>query len=505
MLRFLLFASILVFISPANAENKDSRFCVVPIKNGQPTKDDVNATWRMVNTQVPLPNYPYPIFTPLNRRGVWTIDNNREWLEFKGHSPKGFLDKIKEEPWSGRTIIVRMHGDEDKVLSLIKGSTEFNIIDRAGINSRTIIEGKNLKSFSGPYILESRKETLVESGGLPYLISDTKLVPWPDTENLKQLGITNIFSIYDAPALGGIIILTRDWDLYLYNEGEVQKIAEFSGEVSGKLVNLNNLNTAVFIRQTSVHFFNKNHKIQKIDIQKIAATAARGSWQNYIVYLEQYNQIIRYNPNLKGLKYKFEKLTQDGFKVISDEPAIQDEVENYTSMNTLFTEVPSMNTTIFRDSNNISLYNGKNFINIIDNYKDTFGGFRNIIPLPSIKKIIISSSENGAFEISSKGKISKINFRVSHTGIPRPQFIDWPSAEAALIITTDGVYALDHELNTLKVNGGESVTSEYSRAFVSFIPALGDVLLKTREGLVSVVDSHASEERVSCEQLYGGK
>lgn len=502
MFRFLLFASILVLTSPANAESKDGRFCVVPIKNGQPTKDDVNATWRMVNTQVPLPNYPYPIFTPLNRRGVWTIDSNREWLEFKGHSPKGFLDKIKEEPWSGRTIIVRMHGDEDKALSLIKGSTEFNIIDRSGINSRTIIEGKNLKSFSGPYILESRKETLVESGGLPYLVSDTKLVPWSDTENLKQLGITNIFSIYDAPALNGILILTRDWNLYLYSEGHAQNIIQFSDEVYGRLINLHDLNTAVFLLQKSVFLLRKNDQNQMVTVQKLNETKARGAGKNYR-YLQRYDQLIRYNPDLKKFKYRWEVLNPNGFERISNDIANIEGEPNDIEVMGMITDVPPLGLTIYKDSHNISLYDGKNFIEVQKNYKDILKGFVSIVALPSIKRILVLSSESGVYEILQEGGIRKIEFDIGVTGLPLPQFIDWPSSNAALIITADGVYALDHELNTLKVNGSESVTSEYSRAFVSFIPALGDVVLKTREGLVSVVDSHALEERVSCEQLYG--
>lgn len=503
MLRFLLFASILVFASPANAENKGSRFCVVPIKNGQPTKDDVNATWRMVNTQVPMPNYPYPIFTPLNRRGVWTIDSNREWLEFKGHSPKGFLDKIKEEPWSGRTIIVRMHGDEDKVLSLGKGSTEFKIIDRVGINSRTIIEGKNLKSFSGPYILESRKETLVESGGLPYLVSDTKLVPWSDTENLKQLGITNIFSIYDAPALDGIIILTRDWDLYLYSEGHAQNLIQFSDEVYGRLINLHNLNTAVFLLQKSVFLLRKNDQNQMVTVQKLNETKARGAGKNYR-YLAQYDQLIRYNPDLKKFKYRWEVLTPNGFETISNDSANIEGEPNDIEVMGMITDVPTMGLTIYKDSHNISLYDGKNFVEVQKSYKDILKGFVSIVALPSIKRILVLSSESGVYEILQEGGIRKIEFDIGVTGLPSPQFIDWPSSHAALMITTDGVYSMDHELNATKIDGGKGVTPQFSNAFVSFIPALGDVLLKTQEGLVSVVDSHASQERVSCEQLYGG-
>ena len=88
-----LLALWLLFIQGTAALAQD-RFCIVPVKDGAPTEADVGNTWRMVNNSFRIPGLPMPVFTPVNRQGEWTIDEERRFVRYRGPFPRAFWTAV---------------------------------------------------------------------------------------------------------------------------------------------------------------------------------------------------------------------------------------------------------------------------------------------------------------------------------------------------------------------------------------------------------------------------
>src|SRR5487761_2203830 len=95
-----------------HAEIAAARFCVVPVKNGEPTEADVGQTWRISSNSFRIPGLPAIVFTPTNRHGWWTIDAERRLAPYAGPYPHSYLDKNKwvVEPWSSRVVAITWGG-----------------------------------------------------------------------------------------------------------------------------------------------------------------------------------------------------------------------------------------------------------------------------------------------------------------------------------------------------------------------------------------------------------
>jgi hypothetical protein len=81
---------LLLFGQSAFAEIVGPRFCIVPVKDGAPTAADVDQAWRITDVAFRIPGLPSLVFTPMNRRGQWTIDADRRLVPYVGPFPHNF-------------------------------------------------------------------------------------------------------------------------------------------------------------------------------------------------------------------------------------------------------------------------------------------------------------------------------------------------------------------------------------------------------------------------------
>lgn len=496
----LFFLSLLLFFSTSQnsvfASDSDNPFCIVPIKNGTPTKADVNDAGKMVSYKVPIPDFPQPIYTPVHRGGVWTINKSREWVKYQKPSPNNIFDNMEKEPWSGRTVIVPMHPEESNVLVFEKNTDEFKNFDRSkfmGQRARTL----------GPYVLPSRKETIIIVKNIPYLVGENKFYEWSVYKKIKELGVTKIYSVHDAPSLGGVVIVTQDRGLFFFSDNNLQKLGQLYDRDYGWLHNLPDISSAIFVAQETIYYFRKSKKSGKI-VSSILNRKSAPDRKHKYHYLKQFKQLIRYNPYRKQQKYKWEKLYKEGFKSISKNnengvtESFFDTVIGYLSFITsgpkyryaMAIEAPHMGITILIDRKKISIYNGSLFLNVLDNSAGKLGNYFKVFSLPSINKVLISSNK-GIYELQSNGRIRKLDLGVKNVGPRFTTFIDWPSAGVALLLTSSAIYSLDKMLKTSRVRGGENIKAS-SVIKENYIPILGDVVLATPQGLVSVVNTKKS-------------
>lgn len=68
--------------------NASKRFCLVPVIGSQPTKEDFGEVRRLFSDVRILPGIEYPLIYPLNRGGVWTINQRHALVPFGGPFPK---------------------------------------------------------------------------------------------------------------------------------------------------------------------------------------------------------------------------------------------------------------------------------------------------------------------------------------------------------------------------------------------------------------------------------
>ena len=77
-----------------------SPLCLVPVKNGKPTKADFYQSFRLTFKVVSLRGLNGPIIFPLNRGGVWTIDPAGAYVPFGGDFPNHFQDQYASDTTS---------------------------------------------------------------------------------------------------------------------------------------------------------------------------------------------------------------------------------------------------------------------------------------------------------------------------------------------------------------------------------------------------------------------
>ena len=171
-----------------------SPFCIVPVRNGTPTDKDHNEAWRMMDKIITLPGVPRPIIYAINRRGVWTIDENRAFVPFGGEFPFNiFFDNIARDPNTGRFVGVTASRG---VFALDLGQTQF-----------TKLYGVAKSSLQHPYSVEFIPRfngfAIADASGLYLLDSAGALKPLPII-GLSAKAIP--FTVFDLPAFDALLI-----------------------------------------------------------------------------------------------------------------------------------------------------------------------------------------------------------------------------------------------------------------------------------------------------------
>jgi hypothetical protein len=197
----------------SSANDPRSRFCLVHVINGQPTDADINQTHRLATRVVMLPGIARPVIYALNRGGVWTINEQREFVAFGGKFPANLLhDRYAVDPDTG-TI-----GAVNSLLGLFAA--------RRGESSFTQVETQQ-DGPSHPYSIAfvSRLGTFV--------ISDANgLFQWnasgaPVALHRSSPDLNNPFRVFDLPDIRALLVSAAGNKVALrYDTGQLENLVE---------------------------------------------------------------------------------------------------------------------------------------------------------------------------------------------------------------------------------------------------------------------------------------
>ncbi len=60
---------------------------------------------------------------------------------------------------------------------------------------------------------------MVLGNGAGYVIGEARLELWDISKELASAGIDSLYSIYDAPSLGGLLVVTKEPRLFVRADG----------------------------------------------------------------------------------------------------------------------------------------------------------------------------------------------------------------------------------------------------------------------------------------------
>ncbi|WP_326893462.1 hypothetical protein U8P73_31115 (plasmid) [Rhizobium beringeri] len=186
-------------MSASNFSGSSSPLCLVPVKNGQPTKDDIYQSFRLTSKVVAVTGLNRPIIFPSNRGGVWTIDGSGAYVPFGGDFPNHYLDEYASDA-SGDVIGVSW---KLGVFRLRAGSKEFERLYAA--------DGKPfIHPFSTAYVERLGGTVISDNSGL-YLLRPSGAVErlrWDESVGGKSPG-----RVFDLPELR-LLLFTAEGYVY---------------------------------------------------------------------------------------------------------------------------------------------------------------------------------------------------------------------------------------------------------------------------------------------------
>lgn len=199
-------AAIIVALLPTQAmsasilSGNPSPLCLVPVKNGEPTKADFYQSFRLTSKVVALRELDRPIIFPLNRGGVWTIDTAGAYVPFGGDFPHHYQDQYASDTSTGDVIGV---SSKLGVFRLRQGETQFERLYAA--------DGKPfVRPFSATYVARFGGTIISDNSGL-YLLRTSGQIErlyWDARIGGKSPG-----RVFDLPELK-LLLFTAEGYIY---------------------------------------------------------------------------------------------------------------------------------------------------------------------------------------------------------------------------------------------------------------------------------------------------
>ncbi|WP_146260158.1 hypothetical protein [Rhizobium tubonense] len=193
-----------------------SPLCLIPVKNGEPTKADVYQSFRLTSKVVTVSGLGRPIIFPLNRGGVWTINAAGAFVPFGGDFPNHYQDEYATDTSTGDVVGVSW---KLGVFRLRPGETQFERLYAADgkpfvhpVSAAYVarLGGTAISDNSGLYLLRP-------SGQVEQLYWDTRIGGKSpgrvfDLPELKLLLFTAEGYIYARDDRGNLTVFDRGFE-----------------------------------------------------------------------------------------------------------------------------------------------------------------------------------------------------------------------------------------------------------------------------------------------------
>ena len=501
MFRYILIA-VLLAVSASfglaqtavnNAQRQDvgaatvvARFCVLPVKNGEPTEADAGQTWRISSNNFRIPGLPGIVFTPTNRRGWWTIDAERRLVPYVGFYPHSYLDKNKwvVEPWSSRVVAITWGGG---VSVLRPGTDHFEAIEDTAWP-----RGGNYNSIQ---LLPRRQLTVVASGkGIPLIVEENSLRPWLSKDELAAHGIRGIFTVQEIPSLAATVI--RDFDSRIHlltDDGRWMEIGALEKRDYGPVFEALDADAVLVLGLKSVMLIRKNSSTPATySAERLLTTSANGAGMRYSTS-RLFHQVLIYDTGggVFDFQSRWRRLGTHGFEDIAggNIGAPRPNLSPYGRIQ----DLPTLGKTLIEGKDGLYLYDGHALTPVDGGSSARVGELPRVYDLPSIKRVVLST-RNGLFELSADGKLVERPMPFATRGLPQAALKDWPESKVALISTRDGLFVLDDNLKASRVTNGNLVGLSFLDFANGTNPGTGEMVLTAERGLYLAIDSSRSPE-----------
>jgi hypothetical protein len=478
----------------ANAQQSAPRFCIVPVRDGAPTAADVGNTWRITIESFEIPGLAAPVFTPVNRRGQWTIDSDRRLVRYDGPFPKTGFDRGHwvEEPWDKRIVAATYAGG---VSILRPGSGQF-----VQIAGPSYFHGG--ASYNGVYMLPRRKLTLViPSNGMPLAVDGETLRAWLTPDELKQQGMRGLTSALDAPSLRATIVLDVDRHVRVLDDDDTwSEVGSIDKDDSGRVVDTGDPDGVLFVAARSVLAIRRiaDRGSQRFAAKTLATAPFNAGWQ--IAASPLFHQALTY-AGTWPLSARWRRLGPRAFVDIEGGDvgiAFRDvgAVGNYH-------DLPSLKRGVIQGKDGLFLYDGNTITPVVNSGPDRVDYLAHIYDLQSIGRVIVTSRK-GLFELTADGQLVDRPMPFPTEGLAEPAVADWPEAGVAVLSTKSGMFVLDRNLNAEAISGGIQLGFAGWRSPVQPLPSANgtELLLTARPGLFLLIDGTRSSSG-ACQQPAG--
>jgi hypothetical protein len=473
-----------------HAETAAARFCVLPVKNGEPTEAEIGQTWRISSDNFRIPGLPAIVFTPTSRHVWLTIDAERRLVPYTGPYPHSYLDKNKWvlEPWSSRVVAITWGGG---VSVLRPGTNHFEEFEGTAFP-----RGGNFNSIQ---LLPRRKLTVVASGkGIPFVVEENSLRPWLSKEELAAHGIRGIFTLHESPSLAATVI--RDFDSRIHlltDDGRWLEVGVLENRDYGPVFDALDAGATLVLGTKSVILIRKNSgTLATYSAERLLTTDANGAGMRYSTS-RLFHQILIYDTGGGFFDFhsRWRRLGTHGFE---DVPGGNTGIPPSTfSPYGRIQDLPTLGKTLFEGKDGFFLYDGHSITPVTGASRARIGELPRVYDLPSIKRVVLST-RNGMFELSADGKLIERPMPFPTNGLPQAALKDWPESKVALISTRDGLFVLDANLQASPVTNGKLVDLSFLGFANGTNPGTGEMVLTAKRSLYLAVDSLRSPE--ACRQ-----
>ena len=471
----LLVAALLAFSFSAARANGD-RFCIVTAKPDVAPNGNVPGDWP--NNVFTIPGLPAPVFTN-SPVGPWTVTADRRLVPYTGVFPHSFLDlgNWVVEPWSKRVVAIPYSGG---VAVLDPGSDRFETIGGA---SRDRVGGY----FSLAVLPRRRLTIVIGNGGMPFVVDGRSLRPWLSRERLAQIGLRGILSLRDAPALSATIVVDVDHHVWVLSDADAwQDIGQIDRDTGGfRVFDAPDGRELLFASGRLIGLRRDDGGAQpRFSMTTLAWDDAIGGSRFQVSQL--FHRVLTYErPSVFSLQPRWRALKGDSF---IDIPGGATGFPGNMRRGSI-QDLPTLGRTLIRGQDRLFLYDGEKIVPVQNsNYKQIGRAF-DVYDLPEIGRVLVATSR-GVFELTGDGRLVPRAMPFPATGLPLPQFADWPGAGVTLASTAAGIFGLDRDLSAVPIPGSDRVDLGWLPVAPGRIPATGDLILNGRRGVFLAVDTN---------------
>ncbi|AYV45273.1 hypothetical protein CFHF_03280 [Caulobacter flavus] len=464
---------------PASAWS--DRFCAMPVRDGRPTKADVDAAYRMVGEVRLIPGSDEPWIRPYNRGGEWTINAEGRYVPYPGPTPNALFDlEMVHEPSPDR--VVGMRGDV--VLARAAGAGAFAPIAKLG--DQTLPGGPVIRRIADADL------TLVLRKGQIHQVRGDAVAPWPEQESLKAAGVSGVIDIHDLPGLGAALFEGQDGALAVrYTDGAWRKAGRLRPErwrPDDRIVDVRPVPKAgvALISTYTDHLVlvlspdaASSRRAAIVDVTGIHDEEQDpGGW--WTVASPTTGDVIRFGRVRPSAPLGWQRLVDQRF-VPMDAPA-------WPASNPLARayDLTGGEGLVIRGDDGLALYRRGALTPIPQSSKAELGRHPEVVRLASLDRTYVIS-DRGLFELTAAGRLRKVDARFVTGGSLDLDIFELPQQRLALVRAKDGLFTLDADGEVLRVRGGEGFAPANLPKLFGPFPVSGDVLITDHNTLKLVV------------------